>query len=536
MTATPKHPDQVAAEARSAVLKAARDALPQASSKPLEGKTDVGDGTGHLAQWTARVALMVAAEQVAAEIGQLSQRQAEASDASGVQTAAPSPQPDTSPTDPAQVSQASPAPASGSSSPQRDLAPTAAPSPQPDTSPTDAAQVSQASPAPASGSSSPQRRPRLLLVEHRDLVAKDWPYAHVLWNLQHHAQSLRQRSDLVTEAISDLDGLEPTPPGTDEDLNSLASRDDLLLFTSRRRGLGTIPITEQISAYTASAADVLGLLRTDYALSSSALDVSSSTLTAAVASALIAQPVDVVVDGFHLVQEEGPVHTALNATLAVDAALAVAQANLQRRLFDYSEDDRPQVTRARELDKEATAIRAAWAATLTSLTTAPAEGLPPLAAAAVQAAIRDVPTGVTHVVHLSLDSSGTDVISRRSLFGPSGRLRLVGGVTVSWLLVTTAAGTGTGALIGAGSRYQGWATDYDLGTGAFAGAPIAAFAPLQRKAQAQLAESPPADVVPTKPALKMRWKSSETASGLIVAGLAVAGAAWLLLDGLSKVL
>jgi hypothetical protein len=377
-------------------------------------------------------------------------------------------------------------------------------------------------------------RPRVLLVEDRDLTARDWPYAHVLGDLERHARSLAQQVVLVLDAIEAVEALDtddnPTEVPADDGPVVIVPGDGLRRFIDRP-DQPTLPITERLAAYTASAADVLGLLRTDYTVTSSTTDAKSSTLTAAVAAALAEPGVDVLVEGFHLVQPDGPVHAALDCTLEADATLAVVQARLQRRLSALADEGAPQVVRARDRDAEATAVRGAWAAALTSLTTAPADGPPPLAAAALRAAVRDVRTGITHVVHLSLDSSGTDVVTQRSLFGPSGRLRLVGGVTLSWLLV----GAGGGELAGAGSRYQGWSTEYDLKTGHFSGAAIPAFTNVGGRAQAETGtRAQAATVEPTPPPLKPSWASSDVPSRLVVLGLALAGTAWLVMDGISR--
>ncbi|WP_222265574.1 hypothetical protein [Modestobacter marinus] len=424
MTASPSDP----AEARSAALAAARAGVPQTSSRPLEGTLDASGGPGHLASWTARLALLSVAGTVADAI------------ATAVR-----------------------------------------------------------------GSTGGSRR--VLLVEDRALAQRDWPYGHVLADLARHRVTLARQEDVLATVI---DALLPAgrPPAT----GGPADRE-------RRRELGdtvAVPLTEGVAAHAASAADLVGLLWSGHTVTSASTETSSSVLTAAVAARLAEQSdLEVLVEGFHLVPARGPVHEALDRVLAADADLARAQARLRTLLAARPADDPdPQLEHARERDRETTDLRMSWAAALAGLMTAPEDGLAPLAAAAVQAAVRGV--AGTHVVHLSLDSSGTDVVSRRSLFGPSGRLWLIGGVTVSWLLLRP---TGD-ALREAGSAHQGWRTEYDLSTGASVGAEI---------------PDPPGGTTGRLKTPGLFSASPERAPRLIVSGLALVGGLWLLADAFSKV-
>ncbi|WP_369131733.1 hypothetical protein [Modestobacter sp. I12A-02662] len=426
MTASPADPAKAAAEARTAALAAARAGLPQATSKPLEGTVDVGEGTGYLAHWIARAALVEVAETVAAAIR---------------------------------------------------------------------ADVGAA---------------RVLLVEDRSLATRDWPLGQVLADLARHERVLGQQLDVLSALIGAL----RERPAVPEDRVDLLELDRFLAV----RGDVAVPLTERVATHAASAADLLGLLRSDYAVTSASTGTPSSVLTAAVAAALLAKEGgDVLVEGFHLVPATGPVHLALDRALRADLDLTRAQAGLQSLLDRHPDNDQDErVQRARERDEETTALREAWTRTLAGLMTAPEGGVAPLAAAAVQAAVRGEHRVGTHVVHLSLDSSGTDVVSRRSLFGPSGRLWLVGGVTVSWLLL----GPEGTSLEKAGSAHHGRRTEYDLATGAFAGAAIGdgdhgATAPAVRRS-------------------RFSATSPERTPRLIAIGLALAGGFWLVADALSK--
>jgi hypothetical protein len=355
----------------------------------------------------------------------------------------------------------------------------------------------------------PARPPRVLLVEDRDLAARDWPLGQALADLARHERVLGQLAEVVA-ALGDALRRDRPPPATGE--------------PERRRDLGprdtvAVPLSEQVSAQAASAADVIGLLRSDWTVTSASTGTATSVLTAAVAAALLAEErCEVLVEGFHLVPSTGTVHDALDRALRADLDLARAQARLQTLLDRRPADDPDeQVQRARERDREATTVRAAWATTLVALMTAPEGGIAPLAAAAVRAAVGGARGAGTHVVHLSLDSSGTDVVSRRSLFGPSGRLWLVGGVTVSWLLLWPTGGS----LQQAGSARQGWRTEYDLNTGRFAEALIPS-----------PDEAPGATTRLRRPHF---WSAPpELAPRLLFSGLALAGGFWLVADALSK--
>lgn len=357
---------------------------------------------------------------------------------------------------------------------------------------------------------------RVLLVEDLDLAGRDWPYGAVTAELARHHRSLAAQLAAVTRSIRALRADARVAEG-DERLDVLLGGGLVLGVMNGQAPRTAVPLTEHLTATATSAADVIGLLRSDYTVASATHDTATGVLTAAVAERLRAAGIEVVVPGFHLVPaDEGPVNEALDRTLDADLSLAAAQLQLQELLAARTgEDADPDAARGKERDLQTTAVRAAWATTLTALMTAPADGMPPLAAAAVQAALRNGGAGTTHVVHLSLDSSGTDVISRQSLFGPSGRLWLVGGITASWLMVG-AAGPG---LTKAGSHHQGWRTEYDLKTGASAGAVLAQPGTVATGTGKPFRPtSPAADLVPR----------------LIAIGLAAAGGLWLVVDALTK--
>lgn len=332
----------------------------------------------------------------------------------------------------------------------------------------------------------------VLLVEDRDLLGRDGPHRQVRWQLDHHERALRRGAEAVEDAVAALD-----PTGTDPGPAA-----------GHHRAVQS-PV-EALAAQATSVADVLGLLRPDYTVAAADVPARTPALTAAVAGRLLGTPGSptVVLDRFRLLEAGGPVGAALGDAVRAADDLAAAHRQLRDLLGRrQGHDAGPAVAQGAEREAEAAALLAAWDAALTTLVTAPPGGVAPLEAAAVQAAVHGTHPPVSHVVALSLDSSGADVVTRRSLFGPSGRLWLVGGVTASWLALRTA----DGVLVTAGSSHHGRRIAYDLGTGAHQGEPIA---------------GSPAASLPSS-GLE-RWQRA------LVGALAVTGIGWVVADAVSK--
>lgn len=297
----------------------------------------------------------------------------------------------------------------------------------------------------------------VLLVEDRDLVARDWAWAQVTRELERH------RTRLET-ARADLEAAARAVTGTLPDQAAVGSRRDL---AARRPTGPTVSPLEVASAHAAAAADVVGLLASEWSVTPSSVDLTTAPLTAAVADRLLAPAGDarasvpVVVDRLRLVPAQGPVHDLLDRTARAAAALGDARRTVATRLPDEADGEADGLVRLRVALADADAADAEWAAGLAALTTAPAGAVPPLAAAAVQSAVHGRDPAVTHVVALSVDSAGADVVARRHLFSPGDRVWLAGGVVVSWHVVRTS----DGALVRSRSLRRGRRVRYDLATG-----------------------------------------------------------------------
>lgn len=115
-------------------------------------------------------------------------------------------------------------------------------------------------------------------------------------------------------------------------------------------------------------------------------------------------------------------------------ALSPADAELLRAVTEASLKHLPLLTQVSERVLALDAETAGWLS-------APASGGPsPMLAAAARERLHRSADGYTHVLVVQSNALATDVVTRTSLAGSSGRLTHLGSASVSWLLVETAHG------------------------------------------------------------------------------------------------
>jgi hypothetical protein len=314
---------------------------------------------------------------------------------------------------------------------------------------------------------------RVLIVEGRDLVSSDWPYLIV-------REQLTRLAATVAGLSRQLEDTGQPPEGGQR----------------RRRFVGPGAAVSAIPAVAAGvgvAADLLGLLRTNYTITDRTVAVTSTALIAAVAGALkVAGAGRVVVDGFHVLAAS-PLITDHMALLAArdelegrmvgrrESLVAPAQAAVDDLRTEIAEEvalyqtlaggDTPDTERVSALEERLSRLRERLveeeralgaekakvaaaetvlqtvAAFLATLTAPPGDGgYPPLVAAAIREQLH-VDGGVDRILFLAVDSPGGEHITRQGLFRRSGWLQYVAGCQMSWLM----AGR-DGAIVSSGTR------------------------------------------------------------------------------------
>jgi hypothetical protein len=327
----------------------------------------------------------------------------------------------------------------------------------------------------------------VLVVEDRALAKIDWPYEAIRGQTEQHKSAL-------AEAIA-LFGVTQPPEGVEreaEEEREAAPKRALLPAAA-------LPVARLISVAPAAVnalASVVGMFRSDYAITNRDVTIGTTPLIAAIAGELAVNG-KVAVSGFELVEGSAvaadfwdawgsrarlerlklraanervaPVEEALkahrellkSAASALDKALAAADstADVLKRLRDRITELHEEITRLEESIAQDRADVAVAETVLTRfeefasavVTTAEGAAYPPLVAAAIQERLRARENAITHVLYVGLEGAGGETIRRRNLFlGP--RLTFVGGVQVSHLLLDVDARTtvaaGTQSLLG----------------------------------------------------------------------------------------
>jgi hypothetical protein len=331
---------------------------------------------------------------------------------------------------------------------------------------------------------------RVLVVNDRSLLESDWTARHVRDTLYR----LSQRIDALQTQVEG--GKETLRRGVDDYLQAEVRQGGAAAAEqSGRRGAAPAPtggaptgaIPAGVPGALGAAVDLLGLIRTDYAVTASTVTPGPAELVTLTAAHLAVDGVSVEADVFStmrtspsmekltellrardevvealcgLAQALAPVEaeltaitgriTALEPQWAQAAAEAKEGATVQalERAVDTlarQAQSREQVAGpARTLVAYAQQVVADVDAAVTGLMQAPAGGQAPVFTAArcerldVRHGVQDA---ITHVLYVSLDAVAADMVTRRSIIGASGILRFLTATNASWLLLDTSTGT-----------------------------------------------------------------------------------------------
>jgi len=296
----------------------------------------------------------------------------------------------------------------------------------------------------------------VLLVEDRRLAASDWSYERVRGQLEVELEA-------VEGALGALAGAEVGEPTPEADALPLAAAGAALTA-------GT--------AIVGATAGLIGMLRSDYAISSKEVAIAPTPLLAALSKELLCQSREVTVDGFGVLNgkliEDFRKATKKRAELerlstakkkAViepgDRAIEDRRAAMNDTEKAYNQalsgDTQPPgldqlkervAATERQVQKAEDAIRSVRALVATAdalvtrfdtfataITTAAGEGqYPPLVAAALRERLHADKDKHTHVLYAGIELSGGETVARRSLWS-SGQVSFIGGVQVAYLLL-----------------------------------------------------------------------------------------------------
>jgi uncharacterized protein YfcZ (UPF0381/DUF406 family) len=368
------------------------------------------------------------------------------------------------------------------------------------------------------GGKAPQVGLRVLVVDDRDLLRKDWTAHQVESTIQRLTDRLVPVEVATAEAVDTLDAAVAAYQAADVADRAAAA------VRNRRRGATVAPggetetdgVPEGTGASGSKGAlgaaiDLLGLLRTDYSLTAATVVSSPSELAVLTASRLArqadkAKALVVEADVFSTIRESAQtakfetlltnrdtaVHnlSRLQVRLApVEAELAAITARIaaQEQIWASAVADGKDATATASLragidllvaqqsrrEKAAGPARAVIAyarqvladvdAGTSALTQAPQGGEAPLLTAVrhERLAATVAEDRITHVLYLNLDSVAADAVTRRSILGISGRIRFLSAGNASWLLLDAATGT----IAGGGQVSQADVMTFGLETG-----------------------------------------------------------------------
>jgi len=333
-----------------------------------------------------------------------------------------------------------------------------------------------------------EQEARVLVVDDRSLVQSDWTARHV----RHTLERLARRIDALhtqvlegTDALADgirvsaADEVEPAPTGPRK------ARSDAPPPAAEEATPGVAPVG--VPGALGAAIDMLGLLRTDYTLTASAVTPGPAELVTLTAGHLAAAGLTVEADAFSTVRASpstrqltslldarddtvkdlaelqsslAPVEAEL-AGIATRAAIVEEEwakavtdetGKLKSGALRQAADDLARLARRREkaagpartLVTYAQQVVADVDAAVITLLQAPEGGEAPLFTAARRERLEardDAQDIVTHVLYITLDAVAADAVTRRSILGTSGLLRFLAAGNASWLLLESATGT-----------------------------------------------------------------------------------------------
>lgn len=347
--------------------------------------------------------------------------------------------------------------------------------------------------------------PRILVVDDLALLDAEADWLRVRQVLaQAEASSsalaarLRTAATAVDEAFPDRAG-DPVAP--DDGIVGVAPPDG-----ARPPSAALPPVSGAIGA----AIGIAQLLRTDQGLVASPVASSDSELAVLATAALVAVGIDAELDGFALTPDDAdsPLLQRMNAIGAGLRRLAARRLALSGRLAPHVAELEALVVRRDRLDQalveamastetadervaglrrdrdEAAAAVAARSGVIQpvvatvddagevldvlgdgvdALLAAPPDGIAPLLAALARERLHaaDTEGGVSHVLYVATGELNSDVVTRSSLLGSSGRVGFIGSASTTWLLLDVA---GNAVVAGGPVDAAGRAT-YDLAKG-----------------------------------------------------------------------
>lgn len=322
---------------------------------------------------------------------------------------------------------------------------------------------------------------RVLVVDQRELVAGDWTFqllkgriesmATQLDRLREDIEAATSRVDRAAEQSLDTPGGEPLDAATALRRAAAGTAGEEAVPSAEAGPQGTEESEQKGSAPSApwdAAMALLALLRTDYAVAAVQVRADSSELATLTAAALTPQPGVVVEVGDLGTLVSSPTLRSWTALLAAREALAVQVSRLAGALSAVTGgaqvlSAQGTVEHVRLTLETLQAEMASW------LRPTPDRAAPPLLTAVRHERLHGRGSlGITHVLYVSLDHLGGDVVTRSSVFGSSRRLTYLGGAHGSWLLLRT----DTGALLGGGAVAPAASLTHDVSTGQAGGSEI----------------------------------------------------------------
>jgi hypothetical protein len=172
----------------------------------------------------------------------------------------------------------------------------------------------------------------------------------------------------------------------------------------------------------------------------------------------------VVVEGFTLLRDSRlfrDLATAANVRHRVEGQRVALEAAAAADASETKKDGWE--AKARAAATTTAALVAAFDRFYEIVTAAPTDGYPPVVGAALRQALRDAPhdLGVSHVLYVGINSSGGEVVTQQRVFGPSGRVAYLAGLSASWLMMDVA----DNSIVAGGSRSHHRRLLYDLASG-----------------------------------------------------------------------
>jgi hypothetical protein len=310
---------------------------------------------------------------------------------------------------------------------------------------------------------------RVLIVEDRALLDSDGAYLVFEAGLT----AVTQRLELAKTALD-------SGPTSDQTMGQDRSSREMLLGAA----LGAVSAAPQIIGL---AADLVGMFRTNYTMSSRTMTPDGTSLVTQVAKTLAALPgVTVMIDGlmttdlessallkrlgdardlrWQLAEESSDLRQRVAAAKAAIDTMVEDRTATRTTLLSVMGDGKDGAAldgRLKSIDEQISTMRAgslrdttlldsvdaaiaAYGEFQTAALSAPEGGRPPLLAAMARECLHDE-TRPTHVLFVSVDSIGADVATPESQLARTGYVRYFGGLQVSYMLYDVAEGRVTAA-------------------------------------------------------------------------------------------